>query len=636
MKVIVASLIGLWLCFFSPLLAQQELPPDVISTTKEEKPPHSPSVSTLYKDLDSLEVSNLLEKTSGLHVNRSGGFGQFSTVSIRGTSPGHTQLLWDGMPNHTDRQNTVNLAMIQANLVDSVDIHKGYIPLKYNASPIGGLIEFKSNINSENQGTRSLFNSSFGSYDYTQQYYSLEHSGKKDYVHFGVLFEKSKNDYPYLNDRGTKFNTSDDSIERKQNNEFQRVTMDIKLKQEVSNHLFSFTIRPMIGYNNIGGPQGVVLLSAKNSYFKTDSSFEHTLFLNSVEIKSQIYTLYGNHLLNDKLGEIGFSADIIKNKTFTTGFKNVLNYKTNEHIEWNLLNSLKNTRFSEINILKTGKKNWSQEQYDGGLELATNWNKLYFSVQTKWTQISYDTNQRDVEANDWSHQAMLRYDINNFIDAMISVGKSNRYPTLSELFGDSGLEIGNQNLQPENALSYSLDCKGSYAVGVFQLVYGSSIFYKEIENLIHYENVGAGLARPVNANKAEIYGFELSLNMVLTKFYSLNMHYTNQKPLNKSTGIYYNNTIPGHPESSFYMNHVFTWKTLSIDFSLHHIENEYLDQANIRKNKSKLLMNVGLAFKKENFTVRAELQNITDKQYEDFFNYPLPGRYFLVQSQFTF
>src|SRR6266566_8522413 len=85
-------------------------------------------------------LAEALADTVGVQVRRFGGLGDFSTVSIRGSSAGQVQVYLDGVPLARASNEVVNLADLPLDAVERVEVYRGTTPLAFAQAGSGGIV----------------------------------------------------------------------------------------------------------------------------------------------------------------------------------------------------------------------------------------------------------------------------------------------------------------------------------------------------------------------------------------------------------------------------------------------------------------------------------------------------------------
>jgi outer membrane receptor protein involved in Fe transport len=86
------------------------------------------------------ELPDFLESIPGLHVNRRGGDGQYSTVSVRGSTAAQVYVYIDGVIQNLSGESVVDLSLIPVKNIERIEVYRGYIPARFSGAPIGGAI----------------------------------------------------------------------------------------------------------------------------------------------------------------------------------------------------------------------------------------------------------------------------------------------------------------------------------------------------------------------------------------------------------------------------------------------------------------------------------------------------------------
>ena len=90
-----------------------------------------------------LSMSDILTAHSPLYV-KSYGRATESTVEFRGTSPAHTQVLWNGMKINSPMLGTVDFSTIPAFFIDQANLFHGASSLTLTGGGLGGAIELNN------------------------------------------------------------------------------------------------------------------------------------------------------------------------------------------------------------------------------------------------------------------------------------------------------------------------------------------------------------------------------------------------------------------------------------------------------------------------------------------------------------
>ncbi|MCB1169199.1 MAG: TonB-dependent receptor plug domain-containing protein, partial [Leptospiraceae bacterium] len=88
------------------------------------------------------DLSQILEREASVRVQRYGGAGAYSTLSIRGSNPNQVNVYLNGIPLNNAVSGEVNLSDLDVNAIQSIDIHRGTATMLANPT-IGGAVNLK-------------------------------------------------------------------------------------------------------------------------------------------------------------------------------------------------------------------------------------------------------------------------------------------------------------------------------------------------------------------------------------------------------------------------------------------------------------------------------------------------------------
>ena len=150
-----------------------------------------------------LSLSDILENRAGVHTRTFGGLGDFSTVSLRGSSPRHVSVQIDNTPLNRARGGVVNLADIPAGIIESIEIYKGAVPPGLSGDSPGGV----TRINTRRFKDRPSINvhGSFGSFKTARTGFTYGDSLAGIDMILSSDFQRTDGDFKFPDDNGTPF-----------------------------------------------------------------------------------------------------------------------------------------------------------------------------------------------------------------------------------------------------------------------------------------------------------------------------------------------------------------------------------------------------------------------------------------------
>lgn len=511
-------------------LSVYELEPIVVTATRyPEYLKNIPAFVTVLtkenlRSINSLSLSQGLKNISGIDIKSSGGFGQVSTLSLRGSSASQVLVLLDGRPLNYINTGIFNLSDFPTEQVERVEIVRGPLSSLYGANALGGVVNIISLIPKESQATGSL---SFGSFN--TQVYSLNLS--QNYNKFRLSF-------------GTDRESSDNN---RKNSDVHDFTTHTKLffspSSQINGELFFNTQHDRIGVPGVvpdldnipkyGDPEVYSLFDRQkdrnysldltiNFAPKPKQSLSAKFYLD--QRRMDYHTVYDsydftyfdfvktleNYSYKTKTqgGFVQYSIPLLKRNAITFGFdfrRDKLNASQATHYAPDSLTSL----FDQIT-------SWTPETKTLGF-----WGTTSFNFNRRWTlQLGLRFDDHSLYPSELSPNLGLIYHLNVNQSLKFSWGKAYKAPTFNDLFWPLG---GNSNLKPEKGNAFETSFNSS-TNGVSAQI---SLFYKKVKNLIVWLPLGEnGQWQPLNVDKYKGPGVEMDLDLKLDKRTDLSINYT--------------------------------------------------------------------------------------------------------------
>ena len=100
-------------------------------------------------------LPELLKKVPGVHVREVNGKGQYTTVTVRGSTAAQVGVFLDGVLSNLGGDAAVDISTIPVDNVERIEVYRGYIPTRFAGTFMGGVINIvtkkptKANISAE-------------------------------------------------------------------------------------------------------------------------------------------------------------------------------------------------------------------------------------------------------------------------------------------------------------------------------------------------------------------------------------------------------------------------------------------------------------------------------------------------------
>ncbi|MEM1328795.1 MAG: TonB-dependent receptor [Bacteroidota bacterium] len=119
------------------------------STLQELKPITVTSIDATQLRTQSLEVPELMRRSTGLLVRRNGGAGSQTRISLNGLQGGAVRTYYDGIPIQY-YGGGLSLDILPAGAIERIDVYKGVMPVSVGTDALGGGVNIVSRSGNEN------------------------------------------------------------------------------------------------------------------------------------------------------------------------------------------------------------------------------------------------------------------------------------------------------------------------------------------------------------------------------------------------------------------------------------------------------------------------------------------------------
>lgn len=141
-------------------------------------------------------LPDLLREVPGVHVRNVNGIGQYTTVSVRGSTASQVGVFVDGVLTNLGGDAAVDISTIPIKNVARIEVYRGYIPARFSGTYIGGVINIVTQKPEKTDISASYGQRSWGGYTGSLQIDTPLHDGT---LMVGVNREQSEGDFPYKN-----------------------------------------------------------------------------------------------------------------------------------------------------------------------------------------------------------------------------------------------------------------------------------------------------------------------------------------------------------------------------------------------------------------------------------------------------
>ena len=484
------------------------------------------------------DLARVISRAPGVTVRSLGGLGQFTAVSLRGSSSQQVPVFLDGAPLTGSAAGLVDLSTQPLDALARAEIHRGYVPVRYGSAAIGGAIDL---VGAVHRGPPKLWAAAgFGSFlarearlGFATQ---LPAPGRLSLaVRLG--YAGARGDFPYFDDGSTPLVPDDDGFARRANNGYERVLAQLRL--DARRGALRVAHQNLVWWKTQGIPnaagtadtqatqRSVALRSITRVRYLDLGPGGELEWVGSFALEDRVF--------RDPLGRVGLAIDDERGLTLDGWLSprlRLLLWGGERAPAWlSVVAELRGERVAideraavraDPAVLASGDA--TRTRFSGGLGLELEqwlfrrW-LLVPGVRVDLAASRFAVPEGEGELDDAGRNDAVigvtprlgsKLKLVPGLDARVSVGRYLRFPNLTELFGDRGFIVGNEGLRPESGTKVD----GGLVLDLEQLAGGKLGLFAELagfatwsEDLIQWLRSGP-VVRPVNVEGARVRGLE--------------------------------------------------------------------------------------------------------------------------------
>jgi iron complex outermembrane receptor protein len=606
------------------------------------------------------QASDVLRGQPGINVIDTGGYGSFSTASVRGATAAQTPVYLAGIRLNDDVGGGADLSLVPLWLVHRIEIYRSNAPLQADQLGIGGAIFFEPRRPTQTETSAGSMAGSYGARSLWGHAAVVQGEGS---ALVGVRYETAQNNYPYLNDNGTLLNPSAARTVLLPNADVH--VWDV---WGYGTYALGHKAQADLLVNVVNRNQGLPgLAQLPSTAARADLSRELTALRvrfpcgsPGCEVTATTSLLLSQATYDDPRREIalGTSQLDIGASRVEEGF---LAY-------WPVTKNLSlapqaQVAVERLSLVPAGDASVHAERVSSRAALSGEWQLLDdVAVRAMGSAECHATSESGklpwglagdpagAGANsslcqdvDPSARLGLRVGHENLV-GLVNGGRYVRIPTLAEQYGVSGLVRGNIGLRPEQGLTVDLGVRAeSREHGISVDLFG---FLRQSTDLIAYERSSFGDVRPYNVGAARTLGGELFATYRPLSFLRADLSATVLDARNVSATLQtVNDVLPYLPRlvltprvevslpgatgaagARSLAQRLF--QTAKVSAAYFYESSRYVDPAGlvVLPEQGSLDLEAETTVVEDHITLRGRVANALDQTRTDLIGYPLPGR----------
>ncbi len=621
------------------------------------------------------DIADALESAAGVRVQRLGGLGSWSTVSIRGATSRQVSVYLDGVPLNPDGASALNLSEMPTTAFERVEVYRGNPPPQFGAAPMGGVV----NLVTPDIPSGLGFSATTGSY--STHRLSAFGAGSREVgqtkidVWTAAEGLQTDGDFGFFQNRSTVFNVFDDSFDVRQNNDKRQLNLLGRLRARKGSESVSFTQGYLDRKEGVPGPAAAQSAGSRLDTRRSLSALTGSTRGSWGRSSLTAWGIFTDEIWDDRDSEVGLGTQWEQSDNQMLGAQSVTDLafgpswvgvvsgaiRHDKSVQTNLFNDRADAarnRFSWTASPGVRTQLWDERvQVDGTMFVQG----LHNDIQgaTPYPEVSGTLSSSDVSLVTAKPRGGVLVRITPGVVAKASWGQYLRPPSFSELFGDRGGVVGNAGLLPETGTTVDGGVRAKIdAPGVVAVVDAAG-FSTQTDNKIVFVQNSQRTVRPINVSGAVVRGFEGAVRLELLEFVQSRTSFSRTWSRNLSgLSAYSGNQLPGIPAYELWQQTSVHWDdrfVLGHNYSM--TDGEFWDRTNWYRAAPRHLHSAFTRIKpvSRGPELEFELRNLTNQIVEtvprdplnpndgneiitaidDFNGYPLPGRTWLVSLRWS-
>ncbi|MFO1518197.1 MAG: TonB-dependent receptor [bacterium] len=573
-------------------------------------------------------LPELLSMQPGVHVQQFGGLGQFSTISIRGSTAEQVTVLVDGVRINTAQGGAVDFSTIPLDAIDRIEVIRGGASAQYGSDAIGGVVNILTKRSKKKQSFEGAMGiGSFGTFKSTEGY-------SRRFKKWALLFDhthfQSNGDFTFVSTPSTIGGVTVGGGKEfvRENNSFFSENGLLKLEGDPSQKIHLSLTTDWFGTQRQVPPteDEQILLSPTNppeaheNVLKNNTTFSteiRSVGLKGLDLQIQPFYHYEWSHFEDPSPAIGGAIDVkYYNQSFGGRMAWRYLFKTGSVLQTFKLNyDIRRDLFHDKNLITSTAVAGHHSRTTNGLyvsdELSLFNERLFFNPSLRFEH-----------ASDFGSRVALHFGAmghpTRWMTLKTNIENSFRYPNFNELFlPNEGIIKGNPNLSPEKAINFDVGMGFHHRYGHHEISY----FLNRIDNSIIFVPISAFTIAPLNTRRVNAQGIEVSTSLSPWSHLDIDGNYT----LLLAHLVGTSDQLPGRPRHKANLKLTLKNNWGSVWASLQYIDRLPIDFANTTFIKSRAQVDIGGSLRLfKNYYFALEVKDVTNTQILDARGFPLP------------
>jgi iron complex outermembrane receptor protein len=615
------------------------------------------------------QASDVLRTRPGINVIDTGGYGSFSTASIRGATAAQTPVYLAGIRLNDDVGGVTDLSLVPVWLLHRIEVYRSNAPLEADQLGIGGAIFFEPRRPTQ---TEVSAGSMAGSYGARALWGHAAVEDGEGSALVGVRYDTAQNNYPYVNNYGTPFPPSASKTVLMPNADVHTWDVWAHGTRMLGRGVQADVVANVVDRNQ--GLPGLALFpstSARGDGARELAAlrvrFPCGAFASGCEVTTTTSVLLSQVAYDDPLREIELGTTHLDVAASRVEQAVLALWPLTKHLS---LAPQAHVAVERLSLAPTGDPSVNAQRISSRAALSAEWQVIEnVALRAMGSAECHGTSEsgrlpwelpgdgqgagpRSTACQDLDPSARLGVRVGKeAVVGLFNVGRYVRIPTLAEQYGVSGVVRGNVALQPEQGLTMDMGLRAASREHEASMdLFG---FLRQSTNLIAYEQSTSGAVTPYNVGAARTLGGELfgtyrPWSLVRAELSATVLDARNVAPTRQTV----NDVLPYLPrlvvtprvELSFPVRKAVTGgqallaellQNVKVVVSYLYESSRFVDRAGlvVLPEQGSLELEAETTLVDDHITLRGRVADALDQARIDLLGYPLPGRSFYLSME---
>ncbi len=600
-------------------------------------------------------TDQLLKEVAGTRVVAEGGLGTPFCARFRGIACDQVTVMLGDVPLSSPDTGSFDLSLVPLEAIQGFEVFRGGSPAWLNDGAVGGVLRLLPRTYEQTEVGARVTGGSFGSW--RANVFGAA-SGEKVQFFGTAGGAGARNDYPYLDDNGTRFDPTDDVERDRRNADFLEGFGFANMRAETSESShFDLVFLGLGRERGEPGPGSSPALQARVNNTRligSGSWLQEKDGAHPYRLQVAANYDYGRNRVDDELGELGRGGPRLTNDQTHAVFGRVA--ASVNAMPWFEITTIASARyqvFDPENELPSMASDPASDRLTAAGTVETRFFgdlgpvalELRPSIRLSWTRASIQEPPLVGPTPGDSSIFLPTYRVGGAISPLDwlafrgSVSSGYKLPSLLQLFGNQTNLEGNPALTQERSIAYDAAVTARGHTGVVSGYASVGAFLTHLDNAIRFRRTSQSTFKAENIDGARIRGVEIELRGGVTEHFILQTDATWTQAIDTATG----KQLPVQPEWVAFVQPEGHSGTLSKQvsdlmafFQVSYVGKTYDDPANLVEVSARTVLAAGIGADlfESRLGLSFRVDDLLDVRGQDLLGYPLPGRRYTGRLSF--